>query len=175
MCVRAIDWALKAIVGDKNAKLVLIVLANSASDETLQCWPSVAYVAGLCEISRRTVYRAIIHLRENNFLTCEHRRWPNGVGRSPLFTLCLPDTPPATTVARPPATTVAREEPLLEPSQRKTPLVEKVWIGRDSPGWQVWEDHWRATRGIAPPTTTHQSELGWWFDSQEPKANGRLI
>ena len=94
MSIRAMVWALDTPVGDPQAKLVLIALADHADDETFQCWPSVGYIAKRCELGRSTVYRIIISLRDKGLIKHEKRRWPTGSGRSPLFTLLVPTPVP---------------------------------------------------------------------------------
>lgn len=88
MCNHAIEWSLKVKVGNINAKLVLIALANDA-DASLQCFGYEKSITQRCEISRRSVYRAITYLIKGGFIARESRRWDTGVRRSPRYTLLM--------------------------------------------------------------------------------------
>ncbi|EFG1265016.1 helix-turn-helix domain-containing protein, partial [Escherichia coli] len=46
--------AMKIRVGNPLRKLVLIKLADNASDQG-ECWPSYQHIADQCEISKRSV------------------------------------------------------------------------------------------------------------------------
>lgn len=48
--------------------LVLIALADYASDETRECWPSVATIARRARIDRRTVQRRLRSLEERGYI-----------------------------------------------------------------------------------------------------------
>jgi hypothetical protein len=95
MSIRAIGWALETKVGNLAAKLVLISLCDNADNDNLQCYPKAEGIAERCEISRRAVFYAIMYLKEKGFIKCEHRRWPGGVKRSPLYTILMPSAPVA--------------------------------------------------------------------------------
>lgn len=64
--------AMKTKVGNPLRKLVLIKLADNASD-TGECWPSFKHIADQCEISRRSVISHIDALCEMGMLIKEHR------------------------------------------------------------------------------------------------------
>lgn len=64
--------AMKAKVGSPLTKLVLIKLADNASD-TGECWPSFKHIADQCEISRSSAIRHVAVLEEHGFLRKEHR------------------------------------------------------------------------------------------------------
>lgn len=188
MCIRAINWALNVQVGDNNAKLVLVSLADNADDETLQCWPSSNYVARRAEISRASVYRAYKYLKDNGFLTYQKRRHASGSGRSPLITLLVddklcvlnmtdshpetppshPETPPSHSYETPRLTGETIKEPSLEPSKNLTEKSFGIWIEAGSEQWRAWDAHYRKTRGVGPPGTTHEGTYGWYFKSEWP-------
>jgi hypothetical protein len=54
--------AMKIKVGNPLRKLVLLKLADNASD--LECWPSYQHIADQCEISKRSVMNHIEALCE---------------------------------------------------------------------------------------------------------------
>ncbi|EKY4302963.1 helix-turn-helix domain-containing protein, partial [Salmonella enterica] len=55
--------AMKIRVGNPLRKLVLIKLADNASDQG-ECWPSYQHIADQCEISKRSVMNHISALCE---------------------------------------------------------------------------------------------------------------
>lgn len=92
MCNRAIEWALRVKVGNKNAKLVLLVLANAANKDTQQCWPSVKTIGERCEISRASVYRAINFLRSKELVARDPYSWVDGTRRTSTYTVLLTES-----------------------------------------------------------------------------------
>ncbi|WP_085710874.1 MULTISPECIES: helix-turn-helix domain-containing protein [unclassified Pseudomonas] len=69
--------ALEAKVGNPLRKLVLIKLADNASDIG-ECWPSYQHIADQCEIDRSTVRKHIKQLEAQGFLRIENREGPKG-------------------------------------------------------------------------------------------------
>ncbi|GIU15665.1 hypothetical protein TUM4261_33030 [Shewanella sp. c952] len=69
--------AMKAKVGNPLRKLVLIKLADNASD-TGECWPSYQHIAEQCEISRRSVMSHVKKLEDEGFLKREYRKGEKG-------------------------------------------------------------------------------------------------
>lgn len=79
--------AMKTKVGNPLRKLVLVKLADNASDQG-ECWPSYQHIADQCEISRSTVKVHIRELEKTGFLRREFRR--NGeLNQSNVFHLTL--------------------------------------------------------------------------------------
>ena len=72
MSMNLMVLAMKAKVGNPLRKLVLIKLADNASDIG-ECWPSYKHIADQCEISKRSVITHIKNLEEMGFLRVEHR------------------------------------------------------------------------------------------------------
>lgn len=87
--------AMNIKVGNPLRKLVLIKLADNASD-TGECWPSHQHIADQCEISRRSVISHIDALCAAGLLIKEARRGPNGK-RSNVYMLTLDGESPAHT------------------------------------------------------------------------------
>ncbi len=79
--------AMSIKVGNPLRKLVLIKLADNASD-TGECWPSYQHIADQCEISRRSVINHIDAMCEVGLLTKESRVGPKGK-RSNVYVLTL--------------------------------------------------------------------------------------
>lgn len=61
-------------VPDLNSSeaFVLVVLANSASDDTLECWPAVATIARRTRLDERTVRRCLRRLEELELIETSH-------------------------------------------------------------------------------------------------------
>lgn len=79
--------AMKTKVGNPLRKLVLIKLADNASDQG-ECWPSYQHIADQCEIARSTVKTHIRELEKAGLVRREFRR--NGeLNQSNLFHLNL--------------------------------------------------------------------------------------
>ncbi|WP_447779104.1 helix-turn-helix domain-containing protein [Aeromonas veronii] len=85
--------AMNIKVGNPLRKLVLIKLADNASD-TGECWPSHQHIADQCEISRRSVISHIDALCAAGLLIKQPRRGPNGK-RSNVYMLTLNGESPA--------------------------------------------------------------------------------
>ncbi|QXH68591.1 helix-turn-helix domain-containing protein [Pseudomonas asgharzadehiana] len=79
--------AMKTKVGNPLRKLVLVKLADNASDQG-ECWPSYQHIADQCEIDRSTVRRHIRKLAEQGLLRVENRDGPKG-NSSNLYFLTL--------------------------------------------------------------------------------------
>ena len=96
--------AMKTKVGNPLRKLVLVKLADNASDQG-ECWPSYQHIADQCEIGRSTVKLHIRELERAGFLRREYRR-KGEMNQSNVFHLSLdggadpdlgggaPDNPP---------------------------------------------------------------------------------
>ncbi|MNO73395.1 hypothetical protein D3C76_643590 [compost metagenome] len=79
--------AMKTKVGNPLRKLVLIKLADNASDQG-ECWPSYQHIADQCEIARSTVKTHIRELEKAGLVRREFRR--NGeLNQSNVFHLNL--------------------------------------------------------------------------------------
>ncbi|MGU9825155.1 helix-turn-helix domain-containing protein [Pseudomonas sp. LF090] len=93
--------AMKLRVGNPLRKLVLIKLADNASDVG-ECWPSYQHIADQCEISKRSVMNHITALCEAGFLRKEIRKGgPKGNSSNVYFlTLDGGGAPPAPGVAQ---------------------------------------------------------------------------
>ncbi len=81
--------AVYAALLTQRATLVILYLINRANKE-LTCFPCVKTIAKECNISPRTVQRALKDLEEYGFLIRESRYHLQGGQRSNLFYLQLP-------------------------------------------------------------------------------------
>lgn len=79
--------AMKTKVGNPLRKLVLVKLADNASDQG-ECWPSYQHIADQCEISRSTVKLHVRELEKAGFLRREFRR-KGELNQSNVFHLTL--------------------------------------------------------------------------------------
>ena len=87
--------AMKIRVGNPLRKLVLIKLADNASDLG-ECWPSYQHIADQCEISRRSVMNHITALCEAGLLRKEIRKGgPKGNASNVYFLALDGGAPPA--------------------------------------------------------------------------------
>lgn len=67
MSMKLMAKAMEIKVGNPLRKLVLIKLADNASDQC-ECWPSYQYIADQCEISKRSVINHIAALCESGLV-----------------------------------------------------------------------------------------------------------
>ena len=79
--------AMKTKVGNPLRKLVLLKLADNASDRG-ECWPSYQHIADQCEISKRSVMNHVEALCQIGLLRKEYRTGPKG-NSSNLYHLTL--------------------------------------------------------------------------------------
>lgn len=87
--------AMKLRVGNPLRKLVLIKLADNASDLG-ECWPSYQHIADQCEISKRSVMNHIAALCESGLLRKEIRKGgPKGNSSNVYFLTLDGGAPPA--------------------------------------------------------------------------------
>lgn len=91
MSNEALTWAAKRKTGSAPNNFVLFVLANYA-DQDWSCYPSVASIVEVTELSERTVRRAIAELHANGNIRILYRYRANGSRRSNRYQL-LPDGP----------------------------------------------------------------------------------
>lgn len=68
---------MKASIGDPLSKLVLLKMADNASDDGY-CWPSYQHIADQCEMDRRTAMRHVDKLCVCGFLKKELRKGAKG-------------------------------------------------------------------------------------------------
>lgn len=87
--------AMKLRVGNPLRKLVLIKLADNASDIG-ECWPSYQHIADQCEISKRSVMNHISALCDSGLLRKETRKGgPKGNSSNVYFLTLDGGAPPA--------------------------------------------------------------------------------
>jgi len=127
--------AMKTKVGNPLRKLVLIKLADNASDQG-ECWPSYQHIADQCEIDRSTVRKHIKQLEAQGLLRIENRDGPKGNSTNLYFLTLggvgrnsIPVGPESTGVGPQPTGGVGPEstrtshssEPVNEPKPMGTP------------------------------------------------------
>lgn len=86
MGVRNISDALETVIGSPTDKLVLIVIANHADDDTKEAWPSIPTLARKTDLSERAVWGAIQRLKAAGRLVL----MKSGRRRSNTYRLVLP-------------------------------------------------------------------------------------
>lgn len=175
--------AMKTKVGNPLRKLVLIKLADNASDQG-ECWPSYQHIADQCEIDRSTVRKHIKHLEMQGLVRIENREGPKG-NSSNLYriTLCRPVGPNSTPVG-PESTGVGPQptggvgpestrtshsfEPVTEsvektvadaPSaKKKAPKFDPMTAKPSNVTEQAWADWCQHRREIRKPLTAKTCE-----------------
>lgn len=129
MSVHVTAWVWLQQVGDPEAKLVLLKLADQANDDG-ECWPSQRTIAAAVEASVSTVKRRLSYLVARNLLIVEERAREGGLRTSNLYTVPYRSVPPSAASSpvtyRDPAvsspadladrSTVTYQEPSVEPS-----------------------------------------------------------
>ena len=146
--------AMQIKVGNPLRKLVLIKLADNASDSG-ECWPSYQHIADQCEIDRSTVRKHIKALADAGFLKLENREGPKG-NSSNLYTLTLDKKPENTDLPVGPESTPVGPEstPPVGPESTRTshssePVKESlkdtsVSAKQDLIVQEIF-DHWKLT------------------------------
>ena len=137
MSVRAIDAVINLRGVSSSEKLVLLVLANYASPETGECFPSQRRFAddtGLTDRTLRNVFKA---LEDKGLMQRQERRRPNGSRRSDLIVLTFegvtrqPETISACRPAQPEMVSGKAETvSALEPSGNRQKKPTPVGVGR---------------------------------------------
>nr|DAL36429.1 MAG TPA_asm: helix-turn-helix domain protein [Caudoviricetes sp.] len=93
MSVRALGWAWKQDLLPRE-KLILLALADAASDETWRCWPSHRHLAEKTGYSVSTVKRALAELEASGRIVRRGRVRASGARSSDVYLLRLADAPP---------------------------------------------------------------------------------
>lgn len=175
--------AMKTKVGNPLRKLVLIKLADNASDQG-ECWPSYQHIADQCEIDRSTVRKHIKHLEAQGLVRIENREGPKGNStnlyyltlRNPVGQNSTPVGPESTGVGPQPTGGVGPEstrtshsfEPVTEPveqtvadapSAKKTaPKFDPMTAKPTNVSEQAWADWCQHRREIRKPLTKTSCE-----------------
>jgi len=74
MSFQAMAWAIEQRTAGSKEKFVLLMLANYASNETGECFPSLKTLAEATMLSKHTVIRALKSLEAGGFLAIRNRR-----------------------------------------------------------------------------------------------------
>ncbi|MBF8732831.1 helix-turn-helix domain-containing protein [Pseudomonas guariconensis] len=170
--------AMKTKVGNPLRKLVLIKLADNASDQG-ECWPSYQHIADQCEIDRSTVRKHIKHLEAQGLVRIENREGPKGNStnlyyltlRNPVGQNSTPVGPESTGVGPQPTGGVGPEstrtshsfEPVTEPveqtvagapsAKKKTPKFDPMTCKPTNVSEQTWADWCQHRKEIRKPLT----------------------
>lgn len=80
--------AMQIKVGNPLRKLVLLKLADNASDQG-ECWPSYQYIADQCEISKRSVMSHIDDLCQSGLLKKSSGRGRKAILQTSTSSPCL--------------------------------------------------------------------------------------
>lgn len=139
--------AMSIKVGNPLRKLVLIKLADNASD-TGECWPSYQHIADQCEISRRSVINHIDAMCEVGLLTKESRVGPKGK-RSNVYVLTLDGAGAAHRISHslepvidpkiPPVSPLGEKRPASETPRRGTRLPNDWMLPGEWGRWAIQE------------------------------------
>jgi len=121
MSFKVMGLAYEADVGDALAKLVLLVLAEHADNDTHLCWPSLNRIADITHLTRRSVVTKLDYLESKGMIT----RQRGHKGLSTRYTIIVNQLHTPSVPASP--------EPIIEPSiiGRKPRLRIAMPIGED--------------------------------------------
>lgn len=170
--------AMKTKVGNPLRKLVLIKLADNASDQG-ECWPSYQHIADQCEIDRSTVRKHIKHLEAQGLVRIENREGPKGNStnlyyltlRNPVGQNSTPVGPESTGVGPQPTPPVGPEstrtshsfEPVTEPveqtvagapsAKKKAAKFDPMTCKPANVSEQTWADWCQHRKEIRKPLT----------------------
>ena len=70
-----------------SEKIILILLADNATDESGECWPSQGYLAKRSGMTRQNVNLVISKLQDKGHINIEHRYRDDGGQRSNVYTV----------------------------------------------------------------------------------------
>lgn len=170
--------AMKTKVGNPLRKLVLIKLADNASDQG-ECWPSYQHIADQCEIDRSTVRKHIKHLEAQGLVRIENREGPKGNStnlyyltlRNPVGQNSTPVGPESTGVGPQPTPPVGPDstrtshsfEPVTEPveqtvaaapsAMKKALKFDPMTAKPSNVSDQAWADWCQHRKEIRKPLT----------------------
>lgn len=101
MSVEAVTWALGLDIAPSSAKFVLVVIANCASSETMEAYPSTAYLARATNQDRKTVAANLGRLRELGYIEDTGRR-QGSTSQVVVYRLNEPENGPVSDVEKTP-------------------------------------------------------------------------
>lgn len=180
MSFQAMSWAVDIKLPVKE-KITLLMLANYASNENGDCYPSINTLADVTGMSRDSVMRAIKSLEEGGFLRV-NRRQVEGVNLPNSYTLNLrgvvahsgegSSTQQGGVVAD--SDSNQSVKPIKEPVERASAQLDLSGFP-EQPSSQVWADylkHRKAKRAAVSQTVinalakelTIAAEAGWTVD-----------
>lgn len=147
--------AMKTKVGNPLRKLVLIKLADNASDQG-ECWPSYQHIADQCEIARSTVKTHIRELEKAGLVRREFRR--NGeLNQSNVFHLTLSGgagAAPRTSHSFEPVNEPVEQTVADAPSaKKKAPKFDPITCKPANVSEQTWADWCQHRKEIRKPLT----------------------
>ena len=115
MSIRRILAALETTDLPANEKLLLILLADHADDETGKCWPSQNYIARRSGLTRATINRTMKRLEGKGLIRIQHRFREDGGNRSNTYIVMPGTRPPCAREAHPPVSQKHTEPVSNEP------------------------------------------------------------
>lgn len=137
---------MKVSIGDPLSKLVLLKMADNASDDGY-CWPSYQHIADQCEMDRRTAMRHVDKLCVCGFLKKELRKGAKG-NTSNAYRL-TPDNGSAEMLKK--------LKPGKKPRQKASDTETLPPSVTESPG-VVTQDHHGSDTETLPPGVTESPE-----------------
>ena len=126
MSIRRILAALETNDLPSSEKLLLILLADHADDETGKCWPSQNYIARRSGFSRSTINRTIKRLEGKGLIQIQHRFREDGGWRSNAYIVLPGVRPPCAVEAHPPVSKQHTEPVSNEPTYLSTLSIGEV-------------------------------------------------
>ena len=105
-----------------SEKIILILLADNANDESGECWPSQGYLAKRSGMSRQNVNLVINKLQEKGHIKIEHRYREDGGQRSNVYTVI-----PSLIIRQGGVKSADTESVSKESIQMNSPHIWDVW------------------------------------------------
>ena len=111
-----------------SEKIILILLADNANDESGECWPSQGYLAKRSGMTRQNVNLVIKRLQEKEYILVEHRYRPDGGQRANVYTVIPGHHNRQVAVNKEDTESVSNES--IQKAEPEVPCdVWKIWFG----------------------------------------------
>lgn len=168
-----LSWAWKQ---KTKAKLVLIALAESANDETGECWPGLKLISIRCDMSIRAVQRGIHQLTQDRLIQVTPHYRSDGTQTSNTYQLCHGTPPEMTTYpdagVRGRVSKTSPLEPELEPSEKTLPMPAEVF-GEFGHVELTAIQHAKLKARLNGDLKSYIDRFDRWVEEQPKKTKGR--
>jgi Helix-turn-helix domain len=166
MSIRWIEGAMTRSKSQGTARLILVVLANNADDETGTCYPGIRYIAQRAGVGLRTAQRAIRELEELGELTTKVQASHLGTNIyqltfslvDPLSSAPPPSSAPPCQIDTPPPVKLTPKPSVNKPSVNKN--AEKQQDAEIPDDWEPSgsDVEYAEKHGMTPSTIRFESD-----------------